>query len=145
MGRIKAAGTKGRRGVGGGRGVKGVGVKKRSGSAVSGRAVTRSVVAEQPTEGKVGVSPLMVRLDAESKSILAQAAALRRLNVSDYVRQVTVGQARREVEAVGNRTIVLSAEEQLRFWTALRESIEEVAERETPARKRLGAMMRGES
>jgi uncharacterized protein (DUF1778 family) len=136
MGRDTAAGPKGR--GGGGRGVKGVRVKKRVGPAAVARKAAGGV-------GRVGVSPLMVRLDAESKSILAQAAALRRLNVSDYVRQVTVGQARREIEAVQSRTIVLSAEEQLQFWTALQESIEEVAKRETPARKRLGAMMRGES
>ena len=37
-------------------------------------------------------SPLMVRLDAESKQALIAAAELRRISVSDYVRTVTVAQ-----------------------------------------------------
>ena len=41
----------------------------------------------------------MVRLDAEGKAFLAQAAELRRISVSDYVRTVTVPQARAEVFA----------------------------------------------
>lgn len=40
-------------------------------------------------------SPLMVRLDEESKQCLTEAAALRQVSVSDYVRTVTVAQARR--------------------------------------------------
>ena len=39
-------------------------------------------------------SPLMVRLDKESKQCLAEAANLRHVSVSDYVRTVTVPQAR---------------------------------------------------
>ena len=42
---------------------------------------------------------LMVRLDPESKAALADAAELRGISVSDYVRLVTVAQARREVSA----------------------------------------------
>jgi len=83
-------------------------------------------------------SPLMVRLDAESKAYLAQAAELRRLSVSDYVRTVTVPQARREVESARHETIVLSADEQLAFWNAL-----QATPRLTPAQKELGAVMRG--
>ncbi len=45
------------------------------------------------------VSPLMVRLDADSKDAIARAAELRGISVSDYVRQVTVAQARKEVGA----------------------------------------------
>ena len=37
-------------------------------------------------------SPLMVRLDAESKACLTRAAELRRISVSDYVRTVTLAQ-----------------------------------------------------
>jgi uncharacterized protein (DUF1778 family) len=85
-------------------------------------------------------STLMVRLDSESKGYLARAADLRRISVSDYVRTVTVAQARREVEAAAEQTIVLSAEEQIAFWNALNQP--------TPmndAQRRLGAMMRGEA
>ena len=64
---------------------------------------------------KTTASPLMVRLDAESKTLVAQAAGLRRISVSDYVRTVTVAQARREVESACDQTIPLEPEEQLVF------------------------------
>ena len=85
-------------------------------------------------------SPLMVRLDEESKTYISRAAELRRISVSDYVRTVTVGQARREVEAASGQTIRLSPEEQLQFFNALNKT-----PRLTPAQKRLGKVMRGES
>ncbi len=68
---------------------------------------------------KSPVSALMVRLDAESRSYLTRAAALRGISVSDYVRAVTITQAQREVEAAKQQTIVLSPDEQLAFWRAL--------------------------
>jgi uncharacterized protein (DUF1778 family) len=82
----------------------------------------------------------MVRLDKESKTYLSEAAQLRRISVSDYVRTVTVAQARREVLAAREQTISLTAEEQLAFWNALN-----AAPRLTDAQRRLGAVMRGES
>jgi len=82
----------------------------------------------------------VVRLDEESKSFLTQAAELRRISVSDYVREVTIAQARREVHAAREQTIALTPEEQLAFWTGLHET-----PRLTEAQKRLGAMMRGQS
>ncbi len=82
---------------------------------------------------------LMVRLDQESKEFLTRAADLRRISVSDYVRTVTVAQARREVEAAGEQIISLSAEEQIAFWNALNRPI-----RLTEAQRHLGAIMRGE-
>jgi uncharacterized protein (DUF1778 family) len=85
-------------------------------------------------------SPLVVRLDGESKGYLAQAAELRRISVSDYVRVVTVGQARREVLAAREQTLSLTPEEQLAFWNALQES-----PKLTEAQRRLGAAMRGRS
>lgn len=84
-------------------------------------------------------SPLMVRLDDESKQYLAQAAELRRISVSDYVRAVTVPQARREVRAAHEQLVALTPEEQLAFWNALNET-----PRLTPAQRRLGVAMRGE-
>lgn len=94
-------------------------------------------MAKQPPAGAT-VSPLMVRLDAESKQALAEAAELRRISVSDYVRTVTVAQARREVASARDQTILLSPDEQLAFWQALN-----APSKLTPAQKRLGAMMRG--
>lgn len=85
-------------------------------------------------------SPLMVRLDSASKATLAEAAKLRRISVSDYVRTVTVAQARREVQAAREQTIALTPAEQLAFWNALAETPQLTA-----SQRRLGAEMRGES
>jgi uncharacterized protein (DUF1778 family) len=87
----------------------------------------------------VATSPLMVRLDAESKRALAEAAALRGVSISDYVRTVTVAQAQREVAGARAQTIHLTPEEQLAFWQALHAPV-----KLTPAQKRLGKLMRGE-
>src|SRR5438477_6396803 len=85
-------------------------------------------------------SPLMVRLEEDSKALLAQAAALRRISVSDYVRTVTIAQARKEVLAAREQTIALSPEEQLAFWNALSEPPQL-----TDAQRQLGSVMRGEA
>lgn len=82
---------------------------------------------------------LMVRLDAESKSMLAKAAELRGISVSDYVRTVTVPQARREVGSASNGIVSLTPEEQLALWQAL-----QAPPKLTPAQKRLAALMRGD-
>lgn len=87
----------------------------------------------------VPASSLMVRLDDESKAFLVQAANLRRISLSDYVRAVTVAQARREVAAAAGHTLPLTPDEQLAFWTALQTTAPL-----TPAQKRLGKLMRGE-
>lgn len=84
-------------------------------------------------------SPLMVRLDKESKAVLAQAAQLRRISVSDYVRTVTVAQARQEIRAADQQTIALTAQEQRAFWDALSAS-----SKPTPSQRKLAAVMRGE-
>ena len=85
-------------------------------------------------------SPLMVRLDEASKALLSQAAGLRKVSVSDYVRMTTLAQAQREVAAARTQTISLSPDEQLAFWTAL-----QAPSKLTPAQKKLGAVMRGGS
>ncbi len=83
-------------------------------------------------------SPLMVRLDTASKQALTAAAELRRISISDYVRTVTVAQARREVASAQDQTIQLSPDEQLAFWQAL-----QTPAKLTAAQKRLGALMQG--
>ena len=85
-------------------------------------------------------STLMVRLDEQSKTYLAEAARLRGLSLSDYVRTVTVPQARREVLADREQTLAMAPEEQLAFWSALAEP-----STLTEPQKRLGALMRGEA
>jgi uncharacterized protein (DUF1778 family) len=82
----------------------------------------------------------MIRLDRESKAYLAEAAGLRRISVSDYVREVTLAQARREVHAAREQIIALSPAEQLAFWQVLN-----TAPKLTKAQRRLGAVMRGEA
>ena len=88
---------------------------------------------------RANVGSLIVRLDADSKDTLARAAKIRGISVSDYVRQVTVAQARKEVKAAASQTIVLTPEEQLAFWTALNAPV-----KLTAAQKKLGKLMRGE-
>lgn len=81
-------------------------------------------------------SSLMVRLDDESKECLTQAARLRRISLSDYVRTVTVAQARREVLAAREQTLAMTPDEQLAFWKALAEP-----PTLTRAQRRLGSLM----
>jgi uncharacterized protein (DUF1778 family) len=101
-------------------------------------------MAKSQSRGRSGKATpsrsLVVRLDEESKGFLKRAAELRRISVSDYVRQVTVAQARREVRAAEEHIITLSPEDQLAFWKALNEPVQL-----TEAQKRLGAIMRGEA
>ena len=85
-------------------------------------------------------SPLIVRLDEESKGCLVRAAEMRRISLSDYVRHVTVAQARRELDAARQHSIALTPAEQLAFWNALNET--PVL---TPAQRELGAIIRGEA
>ncbi len=81
---------------------------------------------------------LMVRLDEDSKECLTQAAKLRGISLSDYVRTVTVPQARREVLAAREQTLVMAPAEQLAFWNALA-----APPRLSVSQKRLGSLMRG--
>jgi uncharacterized protein (DUF1778 family) len=82
----------------------------------------------------------MVRLDADSKRCLTEAAGLRHISVSDYVRAVTVPQAKREILAARELVVALTPDEQLAFWNALNETPVLTA-----AQRRLGAIMRGEA
>jgi uncharacterized protein (DUF1778 family) len=86
------------------------------------------------------VRSLMVRLDEQSKAYLTQAAGLRGISLSDYVRTVTVAQARREVLAARDQALALTPEEQLAFWDALAAPPEL-----TEAQRKLGSVMRGGS
>jgi uncharacterized protein (DUF1778 family) len=94
----------------------------------------------QATKKKGETSPLIVRLDDDSKEYLARAAKLRRVSVSDYVRTVTVAQARSEVLAAREQAISLTPQEQLAFWQALSKT-----PKLTEAQRRLGSVRRGES
>ena len=82
---------------------------------------------------------LMVRLDEDSKAYVTKAAGLRKVSISDYVRMVTVAQARREVSHAEQHTISLTPEEQLAFWKAL-----DAPPKLTKAQRDLGKIMRGD-
>lgn len=82
----------------------------------------------------------MVRLDEQSKALLAAAADLRRISVSDYVRSIVVRQAERELAAADAQTIAMTADEQMEFWDALAKP-----PKLTKAQKELGEMMRGDA
>jgi uncharacterized protein (DUF1778 family) len=79
-------------------------------------------------------------LDAESKQVLREAAKLRRVSISEYVRTVTMAQARREIASAKDQSIRLSPDEQLAFWEAL-----QAPASLTPAQKRLGTLMMSSS
>jgi len=80
-----------------------------------------NMMAATPTKKskKPKHTTLMVRLDQESKGYLQQAANLKKLSVSDYVRQFVVKQAKQDVAVQHDRVIRLNPEDQLRFWKAL--------------------------
>lgn len=65
-------------------------------------------------------STLMVRSDEESKALLASAAEFRQVSVSDYVRSIVVGQAKRELVAAQSQTIAMTDRRTTRrhfiFW-----------------------------
>ena len=65
-------------------------------------------MAKRPPRSSVGKAAptrsLVVRLDEESKRFLTRAAELRHISVSDYVREVTIAQARREVRDAEQQT-----------------------------------------
>jgi uncharacterized protein (DUF1778 family) len=84
-------------------------------------------------------SSVVVRLDHSSKQYLAQAARLRHVSMSEYVGQVAIPQARREVADAKRGIIRLTADEQLQFVEALHAPV-----RLTRAQRKLGRIMRGE-
>jgi uncharacterized protein (DUF1778 family) len=85
-------------------------------------------------------SPLMVRMDAASKAVLAEAAELRGISVSDYVRTVMVPLARKEVKLAIKETIFLDAKHRDAFMSSLSAPV-----RLTKRQKELGRLMQGKS
>lgn len=85
-------------------------------------------------------SSLVIRVDEQSKRCLKKAAELRHISVSDYIRAVTVPQAKREIHEAREHVIAMPPDEQLAFWKALNETPVLTA-----AQRRLAAIMRGEA
>lgn len=82
---------------------------------------------------------LQARMSREQKSLIQKAAKLRKMAVSDYLRQVLVPLAEREVKGADRQVIEMTAVEQTAFWQALEQPV-----KLTPAQRRLGRILRGE-
>ncbi|MEA1966780.1 MAG: DUF1778 domain-containing protein [Thermodesulfobacteriota bacterium] len=80
------------------------------------------------------------RLDPKSKQAVIQAAKLRHVGLSGYIRLVLVLTAKKEVEQAKNQVLQMTADEQERFWLAL-----QVPVKLTKAQCKLGKIMRGDA
>jgi len=89
---------------------------------------------------KTATTTLQTRLDPKSKQTIAQAAKLRHVGLSDYVRLVLVSTAKREVEQAKNQVLQMTAAEQERFWMALQAPV-----KLTKDQRKLGKIMQGDS
>lgn len=87
----------------------------------------------------IATTTLQARLDPESKQAIVEAAKLRHVGLSDYIRLVLVPTAKKEVEQAKNKVIQMTADEQERFWNAL-----QTHKKPTKAQQKLGKIMRGE-
>ena len=83
---------------------------------------------------------LQARLDPGSKRVIEEAARLRQVGLSDYIRLVLVPSARREVEQSKRQILQLTPDEQERFWQALQSPA-----KPTKAQRELGKLMRGDA
>lgn len=81
---------------------------------------------------------LQARLDLESKRAVEEAAKLRQVGLSDYIRLVLVPAAKREVALAKRQVVQMTADEQERFWLALQAPV-----KPTKAQRELGEIMRG--
>ena len=82
---------------------------------------------------------LQARLDPQSKRAVEEAAKLRHVGLSDYIRLVLVPTAKREVAQAKNNVLQMTADEQERFWLAL-----EAPAKPSEAQSELGKIMRGD-
>lgn len=101
------------------------------------RAIPKNRAGKAASSKTVSLS---IRIDSAAKDFLTKAAALRGISVTDYVKMVTVVQARREVTADENDITIMTNEEQLTLWCALNEPV-----KLSPEQERLGKIMRGEA
>lgn len=89
---------------------------------------------------KTSTTTLQTRLDQKSKETITQAAKLRHVGLSDYVRLVLVSTAKREVGQAKNQVLQMPADEQERFWMAL-----QAPAILTKNQRKLGKIMQGTS
>ena len=89
---------------------------------------------------KSATTTLQARLDPESKQSIEQAAKLRQVGLSDYIRIVLVPTAKKEVELAKNQVLQMTADEQERFWSAL-----QAPAKLTKNQRKLGKIMQGDA
>ena len=82
---------------------------------------------------------IQARINSENKGLIVQAAKLREIPVSDYMRLVLIDQARKEVTSNEQRVLQLTAAEQIEFWNAL-----DNPKSLTESQKELGKLIKGE-
>lgn len=82
---------------------------------------------------------IQARINSENKGLIVQAAKLREIPVSDYMRLVLIDQARKEVTSNEQRVLQLTADEQIEFWNAL-----DNPKSLTESQKELGKLIKGE-
>jgi uncharacterized protein (DUF1778 family) len=88
---------------------------------------------------ETATTTLQARLDPESKRAVEEAAKLRRVGLSDYIRLVLVPTAKREVAQAKQQVVQMMADEQERFWQAL-----QAPASPTKVQRELGEIMKGE-
>jgi uncharacterized protein (DUF1778 family) len=80
---------------------------------------------------------LLVRFNRSAKSLVKQAADLRGLSISDYVRSRIVPLAKQDVDEAATGILRLPKEAQIAFWQALQHP-----PALTPAQRALGKLVR---
>jgi len=88
---------------------------------------------------ETATTTLQARLDPQSKRAVEEAAKLRQVGLSDYIRLVLVPTAKKEVARARQLVVQMTADEQERFWQAL-----QAPAKPTKAQRELGKIMRGE-
>jgi uncharacterized protein (DUF1778 family) len=87
----------------------------------------------------MATTTLQARLDPQSKRAVEEAAKLRHVGLSDYIRIVLVPTAKKEVAQAKKQVLQMTADEQERFWLAL-----EAPVKPSKAQYELGKIMRGD-
>lgn len=82
---------------------------------------------------------IQARINPANKEIITQAAKLREIPVSDYIRTTVLEQAKKEVSSSKLNILQLTEAEQLSFWHVI-----DSEPKLSNSQKELGKLMRGE-
>ena len=103
----------------------------------SAKHLVKRVAAAAPARRGRMVANLVVRADTVFKRLVHEAAQLRGLSDSDYVRSELAARARQQIEDARRNTLRLEPQDQVAFWKALN-----APPKVTPTLRRLGANIR---